>query len=328
MVARRVLLSVLASAGMVLAGCGGGNDDSGNTDLTPAQAEAVGQAAVGQVGGLASGFTHFNTPDVGGLGAGFFAPRAAGSAVLVRTMSRLDPRIAHGVAHINADNCTPSQSSVTDTDNDGIPDDDTITFSAANCTFPDTTDQGVPVTVVVTGTVRLQDTDGATVFYGYHVGVTGFTVTVADSQGNSGVTRVNGIYDVSVANDQATTSENITSSLSLNGSRLYGDHTTLVVAYLPTGGSISPSATQLPAGDLTLTGGYTWSGQLGQVSGNWGFVLDTPIPLHYDGACSDPEFVFASGQLKGAINLRQTVGFQVDYGGCGVEPTVTVFRPV
>lgn len=326
MISGRLGLGLLACAGVLLAGCGG-DDQSESTDLTPAQAQTVGQAAADQVGGIASGFTHFNTPDVGGLGAGFFAPKAPGGNALLRTMSRLHPRIASGLALINADNCTPSQSDSTDTDGDGIADDNTVNFTAVNCSFPDSTDLGVPVTVALTGTVRVQDTDGATVFYGYQVDVTALTLTVTDSGGDVGVARLNGVYTTSVAGTQATTTENLTSSLRLNGARLYNDHTTFVISYDPTGGTISPSATQLPAGDLTLTGSYTWSGQLGQVSGDWSFVLDTPTPLHYDGSCNDDQYVFGSGQLKGAINLRKTVGFEVDYGGCGVPPTVTVFRP-
>lgn len=323
----RLGLGTLACAAVMLTGCGG-DDTSGNTDLNPAQAQTVGQAAADQLGGLASGFTHFNTPDVGGLGAGFFAPAAPGGRVIFRRLERLNPRIASGLALINAGNCTPSQSDSTDTDGDGIADDNTISFTLQNCSFPDTTDLGVPVTVSLTGTVRVLDTDGATVFYGYNVGVTALTLTVIDSGGNVGTARLNGVYQAAVSGTQATTSENLTSVLKLNGASLYTDHTTFAIAYDPTGGTISPSATQLPAGDFTLTGAYAWSGQLGQVSGDWSFVLLTPTPLHYDGSCNDDHFVFASGRLRGAINLRKSIGFDVDYGGCGVEPTVTVFRPV
>ena len=316
----------LLVAALAAGACGGG-DDSGSTDLTPAQAETVGQAAADQVGGLAAGLTHFTTPGVGGLGAGFFSADAPGGAVVVRTLGRLHPAVAAGLGRIRAGDCTPTQSDSTDTDHDGIPDNNTISFTAGNCSFDDTTDVGMPVTIAVSGTVQLLDTDGATVFYGYHVGVASLTVTVTDTSGNTVAAGLNGTLDASVAGDQATTSENLTSGLRLNGSKLYGDHTSLVVSYIPTGGTISPSAMQLPAGNLTLTGGYAWAGQLGSVKGDWSFVLDTPTPLSYDGSCDDDQYVFGSGQLKGAINLRRTIGFEVDYSGCGVPPTVTVFRP-
>ena len=71
----------LVGAGIAVAvalGACGGDDNNGTTDITPAQAAVVGGAAVHQLGGLANGLSHFNTPGVGGLASGFFAPAAPG----------------------------------------------------------------------------------------------------------------------------------------------------------------------------------------------------------------------------------------------------------
>jgi hypothetical protein len=308
------------TAMLALAACGG-DSSSGNTNLTQDQAAAVGSAAVGAVGDLVSGLTHFATPDVGGLGSGFFAPMAPGGRVLTASVSRLDPRIARGLAHISAGDCTPAQTNTTDTDGDGIQDDNTITFTIANCSFTDTTDQGDPVTFSLTGKVRVQDTDGAAVFFGYRVAFTALTITAQDTAGASVAAGLSGTVDVSVQGTLASSSEDLRSSLRLDGAKLYGDHAKWTATYTPSTGTITPGTTSLPAGQFAINGNYGWNGQLG----DWSFTLLTPAPLTYDGACDSPEWPFGSGQLQGAITLRQTVGFTVDYTGCDTPGTIMVY---
>jgi hypothetical protein len=307
-----------------MAACGG-DSNTGSTNLTPAQAAVVGDAAAAQIGGLAAGLSHFAAPAVGGLGSGFFAPMTPGGRVLATNIGRLNPRVAYGLARLSAADCTPAQSDSTDTDGDGVQDDNIITFTAANCSFSDTTDQGEPVTFTVSGTIRVQDTDGATTFFGYRVGIGALTVTIRDTAGNSIAGGITGAFDASVQTGLASSSQDLRNSLRVNGVKLYGDHANWALTYTPTGGTIFPAAATLPPGDFAVNGSYNWSGQVGQADGDWSFALQTPLPLAYDGSCADNDWPFESGQLKGSITARRSVGFTVDYAGCGVIGTITAY---
>jgi hypothetical protein len=315
------------AAAMALAGCSG-NDNSGSTDITPAQAAVIGSAAVDQLGGLANGLSHFNTPGVGGLGSGFFAPAAPGGRVLASALGRLNPRIGRSLALIaRADNCVPDESDATDTDGDGIQDDNVVTFTAANCTLADTTEQGEPLTVTVTGTVRIQDTDGINTLFGYRVGIAGFTVTVADTITGTPdlAVSVTGGFDADVQGSLANASQNLRTSLRLDGTRVFGDHANWALGYTPTTGTITLGSETLPAGDFTVNGSYDWNGAYNNAEGDWSFSLQTPLALAWDGSCDDDQWPFDSGQLKGSITARRSVGFTVDYAGCGMIGTITAY---
>lgn len=314
---------VVAGAAVVLTACGGGND-TGSTDISPAQAQTIGQAAAAQLGGLTSGLTHFTTPAVGGLGTGFFAPEAPGGKVVFRALSRLNPKVASGLALVRAGDCTPSQSDSTDTDHDGIPDDNIIVFTQANCSSTDTTEQ---VTVTVTGTVRIQDLDDANTLFGYGVGISALTVSITDTVTSTPdiAVAVSGTFGADVQSAQANASQDLRSSLRLGGTRVFGDHANWAVSYTPATGTISPGNTTLPAGDFTVNGSYNWAGDYAGANGDWSFSLQTTSPLNYDGSCDDSDWPFESGQLQGAISARRSVGFTIDYAGCGVTGTITAY---
>jgi hypothetical protein len=303
-----------------------GSDDSGSTDISPAQAQTVGQAAAEQLGGLTSGLTHFTTPGVGGLGAGFFAADAPGGRVLFRTLERLHPRVRSGLALIRAGDCTPTQSDSTDTDGDGIPNDNIITFTPGNCSSTDTSGAS-PVTVAVTGTVRIRDEDDANTLFGYGVGITALTVTISDTVSSTPdlAVAVSGTFGADVQSGLAAASQNLRTSLRLDGTRVFGDHANWAVSYAPTGGTIDVDAGSLPPGDFAVNGSYDWTGDYAGANGDWSFSLQTPAALSYDGSCEDAQWPFESGQLKGAISARRSVGFTIDYAGCGVTGTITAY---
>jgi hypothetical protein len=311
----------------VALGACSGDGNTGSTDLTPAQAAVLGAAAVDQLGGLAAGLSHFSTPGIGGLAGGFFAPAAPGGRVLASTLGRLNPKVEGGLALLFRADCVPTESDPTDTDGDGIQDDNVVTFTTANCSFSDTTEGGEPLTVTVTGSVRIQDTDGATTLFGYRVGIARFTVTVKDTLTATPDLQVSvtGSYDANVGSTLANASESLRTALWLNGVRVFGDYANWALGYTPTGGTITLGAATLPAGEFTVNGSYDWSGAYNNAEGDWSFTLQTPLPLAWDGACDDPAWPFESGQLKGSITARRSVGFTVDYAGCGVIGTITAY---
>jgi hypothetical protein len=275
----------LVGAGIAVAvalGACGGDDNNGTTDITPAQAAVVGGAAVHQLGGLANGLSHFNTPAVGGLASGFFAPAAPaapGGRVLFSTLGRLHPLIGRSLGQISrVADCTPDENDGTDTDGDGIQDDNVVTFSNANCSFSDTTNQGEPLTVTVHGQVRIQDTDDATTLFGYRVGIIGFTVTVSDTvTGTPDVSvTVTGTFDADVQGTLANASENLRTSLLLNGNKVVGDHANWALGYTPIAGTITLGSETLPAGSFTVNGSYDWNGDCNNAQGDWSFSRRRP----------------------------------------------------
>jgi hypothetical protein len=311
---------------LAIAGCGGDDNSSGTTDITPAQAEVLGGAAIGQLGSLASSLTHFSTPGVGGIGGGFFAPSAPGGRVLFSRLGSLHPQVKASLASLfRADECGPDESDETDTDEDGVPDDDVATFSAVNCTSTDTTETNL-ITTTVTGTVRVQDTDDGNTIFGYRVGIASLTVTITDTMSSTAdiSVSVTGDFNGDVQTGLANASQNLRTTLRINGSKAVVDHATFAVNYTPTSGEIALDEPTLPPGDLTLNGTYTWNGSYLGAEGDWSFSLTTPEALVFDG-CDDDEFVFESGRMQGVITARRSVGFYADYSGCGIEPTITTF---
>lgn len=197
------------------------------------------------------------------------------------SIGRFNPAVRRSLALISrAADCVPTESSTTDTDGDGIPDDNIIAFTTSNCGFSDTTDAGEPLNFTVTGTVRIQDTDGASTLFGYQVGIAAFTVTVADTVTSTPdlSVSVSGSFDADVQTTLANASQNLRTSLRLNGTRVFGDHANWAVGYTPTTGDIDIEAESLPPGDFTLNGSYDWNGAYNNADGDWSFSLQTTGP--------------------------------------------------
>jgi hypothetical protein len=314
----------LMAAGLwLLGGCGGDSGPAMASSISQTEASAVGTAAASQLGGVAGGLAQFSSPSVGGVGAGVFGARAPTGRFVAATVGRVNPRIRQGLALLQQD-CTPAVSDPTDTDQDGIEDNATVVFSAANCTFVDAT---TGLTVSATGTVHIQDTDNTTTVFGYDLNFTRFQVMLTDPTGAYPdiSTGINGSYTTTVTLLTASATENVATDLTVAGSRVYVDHSVWTVAYDPAQGSIDPANATLPAGNFTVDGNYTYAGDADGRTATWSFGINTTAPLAYDGSCTDVDWPFSSGQVNVYLSGRQTVGFTVDYAGCGSPGTVTAF---
>jgi hypothetical protein len=320
----------VVTAGLVgvlaLGACGG---DSGGpksaTTIDQSQAAVVGDAAAGQIGSLASGLTSFNSPSVGGLGGGFFAPQSVSGRFLAATIGRRSPAMARGLALLARADCTPTVTDGTDTDGDGIEDNNTITFSAANCTFLDST-SGIEVSVV--GSVHVQDTDDANTFYGYSIGFAGFGVTLHDTAlvAPDLSTSLNGSFGTDVGTANALASQNLRSSFRVGTTTVLTDVGVWTLGFSPTGGVIDPADTVLPAGGIDVNGSYAFSGDDGSGNTvNWSFGVRTNSSLQYNGSCTDDFSPFDSGTMDVYISANQTVGFTVAYAGCGAPIDITAY---
>jgi hypothetical protein len=326
---RRVLRAAGLGGILALAACGGSSGPSNQTNISSVQAGTIGATVATEVGSLASGLTQFSTSGGQAFG-GFFAPRRPG-AHLARLAFLSAPRAYRpyfgGLANLQT--CTPSESSSADADQDGVPDDDTITFTAGNCTDVVTDPQtNTTTTTVVTGTVRIQDTEGPTDVFGYLVTVGSLHVTidvVTPQQSLSLAVGVNGQFGADVAGTGAASAEALSWTFNFGPSGRMQYATDVTAGFTPGQGLvIDPADGTLPAGDFAFAGSFRWSGSTPEAEGRWRFDIVTPTPLAYDGSCTlDPPFT--GGVIRGRILANVTVGFEVVFNGCGNDPTIAAF---
>ncbi|HXI21680.1 MAG TPA: hypothetical protein VNH46_11365 [Gemmatimonadales bacterium] len=311
-------------AGLALVGgCNSGSSGPNtSTSLDASQAAIVAGTAAGQVGSLASGLTNFGISS--GFSGGFFAPATLGNQVLDIMAREASPDLKLGMAALSRAGCNPTVSDPTDTDGDGIPDNATFTFTAGNCSD---TDPNTGATTTVTGSIHIQDTDNATTIWGFALTASSFTISITapTQQGTqTAAVSMNGTYSADVQSGQASSTQALRLAAALNGTQVFGSSWTWSIAFTPTSGTLDP-ASQFPAGAFTFSGAYAWAGNYAGANGNWVFSMSTVSPLQYDGSCSDATWPFAAGSVQGAITARSSVGFTVDFQGCGQQPVVGVF---
>jgi len=317
----RLAAGTVVLAGALILGACGGSDSSGPksaTTIDQGQAASIGSSVASQIGSITSGLTSFSTPAVGGFsGLGI---RSLPGRLLTNKVKSYSPRIQASLAKLDtASTCNPTVSDTTDTDGDGIYDNAIVTFTG-HCTEVDSAS-----TTTVTGSVHIVDTDSPTTFFGYAVGLNALAITITDTSGTSLAIGFGGTFGVGVSAATATGTQDVQTALRVNNTLVFNDHANWAVSYTPTGGNIPNTSTQLPAGALAFNGSYSFAGDAGTTSNNWTFAIGTTTPLAYNGSCLDDTWPFDSGQLTVAISANATVGFTVDYAGCGVAGTVTAF---
>jgi hypothetical protein len=314
----------LAMAAM-LAACGGDSGPDLATDINDGQAQIIGQAAATQIGALASGLATFSSPALPGVEGGFFAPQTTTGRFFLHTLGRLHPAAGPALAHLTrSETCAPSISDATDTDGDGILDNSTAVFTTANCSVYDSL---TATTITITGSISVLDTDDLDTQFGYTVGLSRFEVTLSDTVTQTADISIgiSGTFGADVTLLTATGTQDVRTRLDIGNTTVFTDDATWTVAYAPTTGNIDPANPTLPAGDFTVDGGYSFSGDVGQGSAAWAFGVNTTAPLNYDGTCQDPNWPFESGTLDVFISARQTVGFTVTYAGCGIPGTIAAY---
>jgi hypothetical protein len=314
----------LAMAAM-LGACGGDSGPNLATDINDGQAQIIGQAAATQIGALASGLATFSSPAVAGLEGGFFAPQTTTGRFFLHNLGRLHPSAGPALAVLaRLETCAPTISDSTDTDGDGIRDNSTAAFTAGNCSVYDSL---TATTITITGAINVQDTDDFDTQFGYNVGFSGFEVTFSDTVAQTAdiAIGISGTFGADVTLLTATGTQDVRTRLDIGNTTVFADDATWTVAYAPTTGNIDPANPTLPAGDFTVDGAYSFSGDVGQGSAAWAFGVNTTSPLNYDGTCQDPNWPFESGTLDVFISARQTVGFTVTYAGCGLPGTIAAY---
>jgi hypothetical protein len=214
--------------------------------------------------------------------------------------------------------CRPAVSSTADANGNGIVDDQTLTFSAANCTIS----QGSSSSRI-TGTIRIQDTG---LLRGYRVsyGSLQQAGTIADTTIS---VEINGTLEVQYASATSGRSTNNTVNRFVRqqpgGSATLSLTAATTGAYSPNTGQIVPGR-NIPAGSYTLTGtvGTTLSASgtlraAGQpASATFTVAISTALAMTYDGSCT-ADRAFGAGQLRGAASGYATGTIATGFTGCG-----------
>jgi hypothetical protein len=277
-----------ALTGLLLAatvGLGACNNDPGPTTdpLTAQNAQTVGAAAA-STADLALGALNPAVPDFGGGFPLFFANgRSIGGGISFAPPDSLP-------------NC-PAASNLTDTDSDGVPDNATWTFSAADCTQTDIEGNRS----VVTGSVMVSD-PGLTA--GYNLSLNQLTGAYYQSGAATPLLELamNGTWTLRGTSDALSLNQNYNFALTVQNEQaiLTND---LGVTFTAANGTAISWGVPLPDGTLAIQG--EWQVDASQESHH--LVLYTLQPLVYDDACGG----FTGGALQatgegGAVTVTWT----------------------
>jgi hypothetical protein len=294
--------SGIAVAAVALAACSGGevNAPVASAPLTQADARVIGDEMQSELAGVSAGAS---TTDFLGCHFGFF-PGAS--------------RLFHGPLHFGTPpaGCpTLSQDPVVDTDGDGVPDNLTLTFDPATCTF---TRPDAAATMELSGALTIIDPVAALKGLRLEFSQLQQKVTLAD--GSFFLRNVDGPWQLSsdatgfLANDSTTARhESSTRSPSILAKAWH-------VTFTAEAGSTFSRHDPLPTGDFVVDGktDRTKDG----VSRS--FTIETLTALHRDATCTADNKI-VSGELH--VTTTNTAGTQtVDilFNGCGVDPTITL----
>ena len=282
-----------ALTGLLLAatvGLGACNNDPGPTTdpLTAQNAQTVGAAAA-STADLALGALNPAVPDFGGGFPLFFANgRSIGGGISFAPPDSLP-------------NC-PAASNLTDTDSDGVPDNATWTFSAADCTQTDIEGNRS----VVTGSVMVSD-PGLTA--GYNLSLNQLTGAYYQSGAATPLLELamNGTWALRGTSDALSLDQNYNFALTVQNEEVTLTND-LGVTFTAANGTAISWGVPLPDGTLAIQG--EWQVDARQESHH--LVLYTLQPLVYDDACGG----FTSGALQatgegGAVTVTWTA--------CGVH---------
>ncbi len=219
------------------------------------------------------------------------------------------PGMPHGFPVIAG---CPAVGSTTDSDADGIPDDQLRTFLDPPCTL----DGYRGGTLGLTGTVRIQDPSGAN-NTAFNLTLTDLTWTFTDSAATRTYTEIrNGTRNrlgstsaASIATDLVTQRQRpnrATATVTLLTTTNFQANTGAIVLGQP-----------LPSGQVSVAGSLAWH----RSTENWNLTLATEVPLQYDATCTTTPQRIRAGivTLRGTVNSGPGV-LTLTWSACGTEP--------
>jgi hypothetical protein len=301
-----------ASLGLFLISCGDDSDGGGAgapiTTFPAALVETFGATGNVLVEYAGSAFD-FNGSSVSLAPGATSAQKVSGdiARVLELVALRGGPRLSP--AFLSSPTCTPTTTgAATDTDADGIPNEMTIEFTAANCTVTDT---ATGSDTVQRGLVRYRDTSDD--LYGFDMDIDEL------HQSNYDGTTENWTHQTVVVHENArTTTSGGTWSLVIRSDLRAGTADTLEIAqrvnYDVKGTYTSNGA--VPAGGPIPDGAISISGTIDATLQNWGRLVVSLVvtsPLQYESSCPAVD----DGELELRLNGDTDQGVLVKYLDCG-----------
>lgn len=276
------------------AGCSSDSTGMSNETLSQAEANDVGQEVEAQVASVVGGATI----------VGIMNPAAA-----------LPPQGGNfGALGFGAGCPDIAPLPPADIDGDHVPDSLTASFTLPACSF--TGPHGR--TLEVTGAVTV--TDPSSTLAGFRVHFDALQPKITLPNGSFFVQQFDGIRQLLASTDGFSVTDSITASFesSERGSASLAN-AWQVDFTVDQGESFEPH-TPLPSGTANISG--TTVRIHGEV--NKTFTMTTPVPLHYNAACTEDQKI-DSGEIDATlVGPRGTATVTVTYTACGVRPTVTL----
>lgn len=306
------LFRAVVGASLILLPVACATDSTGPVDIAPATVFPMRYlSTVGAVG--------VNLPQIGLRGMGFggvalqVAPGALPGSKNADLAARLSaiPEGALAVMVLASPACTPDVvGGGTDSDGDGIPNDATYTFTAANCT---TYDSATGEAYLTRGSYRVRDTNDD--LYGFQFDVN--ALTISRKNGAPATSFADVVYNI---NESArTTATGGTYHFVADATSDNGDATQfsaqrtrydLTETFTPT--ATIPAGGPLPDGTMTISGtaeyDLTETGPPARVV----LQLVGTSPLLYDDACPG----LTGGEFEMRLNGSPTEGIHILYAAC------------
>ena len=276
-----------------LAACGGDDAGPSSSPITEDNAPTIGQAVIANVYASASGLSNYEF----NIGGPALAVARAGFAT--RSLAS---------AFFSEDSC-PSfmPDPFPDADADGVPDNTTFSFDSPSC------DQsGGDGSINYSGNVIVSDPGSS---LGYDLVIDDLAITFTPTVGDPEAIGWGGERSLRGGPNSLSLHEAFDFTYFANGSALVRLRTGWDVDFTADEpGSISEVG-MLPAGDLTVDGGFNVEGPGEQYL----LQVETVSPLQYDPACLD----FVGGTLRAYVRGEEGEGaVQVTWGACGTEPNI------
>jgi hypothetical protein len=202
---------------------------------------------------------------------------------------------------------------LTDTDDDGAPDDATFTFALPACHF--TGYRGG--TLDVTGTIVVSDPTPTAADFDYQATLQDFARAFTGPAGAGGYTAVRNGTRVLTGNASGLSLSNTITVVRTYPVRAQGTVShNLLLQFTPAAGTSLERGAPLPDGTFTETGTLTWS----RAGRSRTFTVSTVAPLVWDASCST-ERKIVSGEIR--LTLAAGGYVRLVWSGCGEDPERT-----
>ncbi|MGQ0714132.1 MAG: hypothetical protein ACT4PJ_10415 [Gemmatimonadaceae bacterium] len=304
-------------AALTFAAC---SDSTAPLDVSPEQLQAIGEVLSTEI---QSGVQQLTAPAaMGSVGAPSFSVQrrtfgnVGGLSLSVQRSAHTMPRLQV----VDTECGVPSQNPPTDTDQDQIPDNLSITFSLPACRFVEQNGS-----FDLTGVMRITDTQPGTAGMAFNLALDNFRLTF-DTPDLDGFVRRDGLTTVAASANGLVQTVSWLESAQLEGLPTIGADIDWSASFASLGGSITPGM-PLPDGVYLVNGTFEYR----QAGRSASFSIATVDELIYSAACAagvaqgTMASPFTSGTVRIAGRNDGDRGYaQVTFADCAIATVVFV----